>query len=369
MRLLFLVTEDHYFCSHRLPIARAALAAGYEVAVACRVRAHAGIIREAGIVLHPLRRLSRGGTNPWGEMAALNEITGLYRQLRPDLVHHVALKPVIYGSIAARRTGVPRVVNALAGLGYVFSSPDLKARAARPLVHAVLRGLLQRRGWRVILQNRDDAQQLGVANARVIAGSGVDLSAFAPSPEPAGTPLVVLPSRMLRDKGVQEFVAAAGALKGSGIPVRFALVGAPDAENPACIPEAQLRAWASEGMVEWWGWRDDMAAVFREATIVCLPSWREGLPKVLAEAAAAGRPIVTCDVPGCRDVVRDGENGLLVPPRNAAALAAALRKLLGSAALRSSFGAAGRRRAQAYSVQAVVAQTLEVYEELAQPRP
>jgi glycosyltransferase involved in cell wall biosynthesis len=224
--------------------------------------------------------------------------------------------------------------------------------------------LLRHPRWRVILQNRDDAEHLGASDAVVIPGSGVDLAEYAPAPEPAGIPLVVLPSRMLRDKGVHEFVEAARALKRAGVAARFALVGAPDPENPASIAEAHLNAWAREGAVEWWGWREDMAAVFRESAVVCLPSWREGLPKVLAEAAAAGRPIVTCDVPGCREVVRDGENGFLVPPRRPDALAVALGKLVQDAALRKALGEAGRRRAQAFSVETVVEQTLKVYREL-----
>ena len=364
-RLLFLVTEDWYFCSHRLPIALAAKQAGYDVGVACRVQAHARVIEEQGIALYPLKYLARSSRHPFREARALFEITALYRSLRPDLVHHVALKPVLYGSVAARRAGVNGVVNAMAGLGYVFSSPDIKARLARPLVGAAFRTLLERPGSRLIVQNRDDARHIGVRNAVVIPGSGVDLEAFSVWPEPAGVPLVVLPARMLRDKGVVEFVEAARALKSRGVPGRFALVGAPDEENPAFIPEAHLRAWQAEGSVEWWGWRDDMAAVFRESAVVCLPSWREGLPKALVEAAAAGRPIVTCDVPGCRDVVREGENGLLVPPRNPRALALALERLLRDPALRKRFGEAGRRRAAAFSSRTVVAQTLALYSELA----
>lgn len=364
-RLLFLVTEDWYFCSHRLPIARAAKEAGYDVAVACRVRAHGERVKEAGIALYPLEELSRKSRNPVRELAALREITSLYRAVRPDIVHHVALKPVIYGSIAARRAGVPAVVNAMAGLGYVFSSGDLKARLARPLVTAAFRALLERPGTRVVVQNRDDQEHIGVGSAVVIPGSGVDLQAFTPSAEPAGIPLVVLPARMLRDKGVLEFATAARMLRAQGIQARFALVGAPDEENPAYIPETQLRAWQSEGTVEWWGWRDDMAAVFGASAIVCLPSWREGLPKALIEAAAAARPIVTCDVPGCRDVVRHGENGFLVPARDPAALAVALRKLIESRSLREEMGRKGRARATEFSTKMVIERTLNLYADLA----
>jgi glycosyltransferase involved in cell wall biosynthesis len=372
-RLLYLVTEDWYFCSHRLPLAVAARAAGYEVAVATRVSVHAEQICAAGLQLVPLG-LSRRGQNPLRELGSVAEIVRVYRRVRPDIVHHVALKPVLYGSLAARFSRVPAVVNALAGLGYVFSSADLKARVLRPVVRAAYHLLLDGSNRRLIVQNPDDRDLFSrdglvdPSRIHLIRGSGVELSRFAAAPEPDGLPLVVLPARMLRDKGVEEFVAAARSLKQQGIGARFALVGDPDAENPAAIDEATLRRWHREGVVEYWGWREDMTAVLRECHLVCLPSYREGLPKALIEAAASARAIVTCDVPGCRDVVTEGENGLLVPPRDSAALANALRRLIVDPQLRARMGARGRQRAVAeFSVERVIADTLSLYRQLLPP--
>jgi glycosyltransferase involved in cell wall biosynthesis len=374
-RLLYLVTEDWYFCSHRLPLAAAAREAGFDVSVATRVRDHADEIRRAGVEPIPIG-LSRRSVNPCRELRSLAEIVRTYRAVKPDIVHHVALKPVIYGSVAARLAAVPSVVNALAGLGYVFSSRDRRARLVRPAVETLFRALLDRPASRLIVQNHDDLRFLvgeavvDAGRATLIRGSGVDTSRYVPAPEPDSTPLVVLPARMLRDKGVVEFVGAAERLKADGAAARFALVGDPDPDNPASISEETLQRWSSSRAVEWWGWRDDMVTVFQQCHVVCLPSYREGLPKALIDAAACGRAIVTCDVPGCREVVRDGENGLLVPPRDSAALAAALRRLLEDPKLRRAMGERSRARAVAeFSVERVIEQTLGLYRELLAERP
>lgn len=370
-RLLYLVTEDWYFCSHRLPLAVAAREAGFDVTVATRVRAHGERIRAAGLDLVPLE-WSRRNLNPLLEIGPLVKIVGLYRRLRPTIVHHVALKPVLYGALAARIARVPGVINALAGLGYVFSSSEWKARLLRPAVRTAFHLLLDARNSRLIVQNPDDCALFtgrGMVHAEriaVIRGSGVDLTLFRPRPEPDGLPLVVLPARMLRDKGVHEFVEAAQILRQAGVRARFALVGDADAENPASIPAVQLEQWAAQGMVEYWGWRDDMAEVLAQCNLVCLPSYYgEGLPKSLLEAAASARAIVTCDVPGCREAVEDGVSGLLVAPRDPRSLAAALRRLLADAPLRARMGARGRQRAEAeFSLARVNADTLALYRAL-----
>lgn len=363
-KLLFFVSEDWYFCSHRLPLAVAASEAGFDVGVVTRVRAHEQRILAAGLRVIPFE-MSRRGMHVLEERRVLARLTEIYRRERPDLVHQVAMKPVIYGSLAARRAGVGSVVNALAGMGWLFTSERLTARLIKPFVSLAIRSLL--RTTHVIVQNPDDAalmNGLGLKYVHLIPGSGVDTDLFAPVPEPSGTPLVILPARMLRDKGVDEFVAAAKRLKERRIDARFALVGAPDFENPAAVPAEQLAAWRDTGVIEWWGQRDDMAQVYAHAHIVCLPSYREGLPKVLLEAAASGRPIVTSDAPGCREIVRHEDNGLLVAPRDVAALTEALARLIGDPVARRRMGERGRQRVlEEFSLATVIAETLALYRE------
>jgi glycosyltransferase involved in cell wall biosynthesis len=369
-RLLYLIAEDWYFVSHRLPLAKAAMAAGFDVYLATRLSKHADMFAAEGFRVLPID-MHRSSTNPLAEMRVIAQLVRIYRQVSPDIVHHVAVKPVVYGSLAARIARVPSIVNALAGLGYVFSSRSAKARSLLPAVCFALRHLFRKDGHALILQNPDDCE-LFVSKAliarnqiRVIRGSGVDLDSFAPADEPPAPSLVVLPARMLKDKGVVEFVEAARALRSQGFRARFALVGQPDSDNPASIDVEQLQAWQAEGAIEWWGWRDDMAAVYSQASLVCLPSYREGLPKALLEAAACGKPIVATDVPGCREVVKHGQNGLLVKPRDATTLTWALKELLESAEARARMGVEGRRLVERdFSEGAVIAATLDLYREL-----
>ncbi len=362
-RILFFITEDWYFVSHRLPLAVAAKNAGYAVTVLTRVRRHGEVIRAAGIELVPFE-IDRSGMNPLRELVTLLRLIRVYRRLRPDIVHQVAMKPVLYGSLAARFAGHPRVVNALAGLGWLFtggSRGGLRWLGTRALAWLLRQGM-------TIVQNPDDEAliaSLGVPKERIrrIAGSGVDLERFRPSPEPPGPVTVVFPARLLWDKGVGEFVEAARLLRRRGVAARFLLAGTPDPANPACVGEAQLSSWVKEGVVEYLGWVEDMATLWARAHVACLPSYREGLPKALLEAMACGRPVVTTDAPGCRDCVRDGDNGLLVPVRDAARLADALARLIDDAGLRQRLGARGRERAVAeFGQERVIAATLAVYE-------
>lgn len=372
-KLLFLVTEDWYFCSHRLPPARAAQAAGYDIVVATCVAQRGAEISAEGFRVVPigLRRRSR---NPLREIAAIVEIVQLYRRERPDIVHHVALKPVLYGSLAALLVRRPAVVNALAGMGFLFTSGSRLATVLRAAVSRVFRVLLNAGRNVLILQNPDDMAMLvsgGLVTAsrvRLIRGSGVDIGRFRPTREPVGIPLVMLASRMLWDKGVGEFVAAAGMLRARGVAARFVLVGDGDADNPASIPDDQLRAWHDSGVVECWGRCDNMPEALAQAHIVCLPSYREGLPKVLLEAAACARPLVATDAPGCREIVRHGENGLLVPLRDAASLAEAIEQLVDDPALRLRMGETGRQMVESeFSEARVAQQTLAVYREMCAP--
>lgn len=369
-KLLFLVTEDWALISHRLPLALAAMEQGMHVLVLARTGDRADYLRSLGLEVHHVP-FERGSLNPVSDIALLMHIVRLYRQLKPDVVHHVALKPVIYGGLAARLTGMKHVVNALPGLGFVFSSSTLTARVLKPFVRAVLRSVLAVSGSRLILQNQDDVRmftQQGLAPAdsiRFVPGVGVDLDAYRLVPEPDGRVTIVLPARMLVDKGVHEYVAAARLLRTRGVDAQFVLVGGIDADNPAALKAAQLRAWESEGLVTWAGHCTDMPAMLASAHIVCLPSYREGLPKALLEACAAARPIVTTDVPGCREVVRDGENGLLVRVRDAQDLADKLATLISDPVLRLRMGQAGRRIAEReYSAALSSGQTIAIYREL-----
>ncbi len=369
-KLLFVVSEDWYFCSHRLPLAQAALAEGFDVAVATRVTAHGDAIRQAGIRLIPIG-MQRRSMNVLHELRSVLELRRIIGGEAPDIVHNVAIKPILHGSIAARLAGCGAVVNAITGLGFIFTSSSARARLARPIVELALRWVLSGSASRVIVQNPEDAEFLvdrGMARrdrVTLIRGSGVDTSKFAPAPEPTRAPIVMLASRMLRDKGVAEFVGAARLVLDEGVTARFVLVGGPDPGNWASIPEDELRKLADRPGIEWWGPRSDMPAVLGEAAIVCLPTHGEGVPKVLLEAASCGRAIIATDVKGCREVVQPGVNGLLVPPRDPAALAAAVRTLLLDAPTRRRMGAAGRELVQReFGVDQVAVATLTIYREL-----
>lgn len=358
-RLLYLVTEDWYFLSHRLPMARAARDMGCEVVVATRLGAGRAAIEAEGFRVVPLT-LDRRGKNPLRELMAIFAIANLYRREKPDLVHHVALKPMLYGSIAASLAGVPKVINAFAGLGYVFIAESGLARLLRLVVVALFRFLMNRPGRYVVVQNGDDRatlKRLGLgAEGRValIRGSGVDTELLSPMPAPDGPPTATLVGRMLWDKGIGELVEAARRLKQGGVPGRIVLVGTPDPANPASIPEATLRQWVDEGLIEWWGHRADIRAVWAQSHIAVLPSYREGLPMALLEAAACGRPLVAADVPGCRELVRHQENGLLVPARTAQPLADSLKLLFENRGLRLALGARARATVEGeYAAKAV----------------
>jgi glycosyltransferase involved in cell wall biosynthesis len=371
-KLIYIISEDWFFCSHFLERAGAARDAGYDVAVMTREQVHGDRIRAAGIRVLPVN-FNRRSINPVRELLSLLKICFACRQERPDVLHHVAAKAIFYGSLAALLCRHrPAIVNAPVGMGYVFSSEQFMARMLRPCLRLAYRLLLNPRHGRVIFENPDDAAwfiNIGVvrpADALIIRGAGIDTGKFQPAPAPNAPPVVALAARMLRDKGVCEFVEAAHRLHDAGVAARFVLVGNPDPENPASIPMEQLRSWHGHKGVEWWGWRDDMAAVWHQVHIACLPSYREGLPKALLEAAACGLPIVTTDTVGCREVVKNGDNGMLVPVGNVQALAEALHVLIDDADLRIQMGGRSRARAEReFSSERVIGETLAVYESLA----
>lgn len=367
-KLLFLVSEDWYFMSHRLALALAAQDAGYEVVVSSRVSTHRTAMEARGLRVVPLAQMKRSSANIWNEIKCLSEILHIIRQEQPAVVHAVAIKPVIYAAICSHLLKVPRFVAALGGLGSIFSDSGLKARLLRPLVNGLFRVLLNRENTRVILQNANDLDVMtrgcGLleGNSVLVRGAGVDTEQYAERPIPHGVPIVMLASRMIWPKGIQEFVDAAIKIRGR-MDVRFVLVGQPDGENAASVPETLLVKWNCEGTIEWWGHRADMADTLAEATVVCLPTYYgEGVPKILLEAMSVGRPIITTDMPGCRELVESGRTGVLVERRNADSLARAIEGLLSKPDRLAVAGQEARKLVIAeYSVEQVIDQTLRIY--------
>ncbi|NJN66453.1 MAG: glycosyltransferase family 4 protein [Chloroflexaceae bacterium] len=369
-RLLFVVTEDQYFWMHRLALARAVRDAGCEVVVATPSGPFQKRIEAEGFLFYPLR-LRRKIRNPWVELLTILDLYSLFRLARPDLVHLVEMKPILYGTLPARLARVPARVHAITGLGYVFIGNGWKRTLLRTGVEWGFRFAFWGKHVRAIFHNPDDREVfttrhlLRESQAVWVMGSGVDTEVFAPASELPGEPVVLLASRMLWDKGIGELVEAARLLKKRGVPGKFVLAGVPDPDNPASIPETHLRSWNEEGVVEWIGFHNDMPSLLAQSHIVCLPSYREGASRALIEAASCGRPIVTTDVPGCRDLVRDGWNGLLVPVKDAVALADVLQTLLTNGEMRREMGQHGRELALARFDKAIIIRdTFAVYQSL-----
>lgn len=367
-KIIYLVTVDWFFCSHFLERAVAARAAGYEVLVVTHIQHERERMEQLGLRVIALD-MGRRSVNPLAALVTLWRLTALYRAERPSIVHHIALKPILIGSLAARLAGIRGVVNAVIGMGFAYTSRHVLARTLRPVMTMILRLLLNPPGSHVVFENQDDLETsvaLGTVkhqDAVLIRGAGVQPLTQTIDRAPHDTPVVVLVARMLWDKGVQEYVTAAQLLRQQGVKVRCLLVGGVDQDNRASIDEATLQRWNAEGVVEWLGFRTDVAQLLTQADIACLPSYREGLPKALLEAMAVGLPCVTTDVPGCREAVRHGDNGLLVPARHPEALAQALQQLIEDPAMRACMGARGRERVQQeFSSQKVIAQTLALYQ-------
>ena len=372
MRIFLFANSDWYFFNFRRSFALALRDSGREILLTSPDGRYGGRLCDLGLRWQPIP-MDRRSLNPFREVLLLWRLVRLFRRERPDVVHGFTIKCAVYGSLAARLAGVPARVNAVAGMGYVFTSNSLKARLLRPLVRGLLRLALGGRNARLILQNPDDvalfrqARLVDPERIRLIPGSGVDCARFAPDParRPGERLQAVLPARLLWDKGLAEYVEAARLLRDRAVPVDLLLAGEPDPGNPAAVPESAVREWVSEGLVQWLGHVDDMPALFRSVDIVVLPSYREGLPKGLIEAGASGCALVTTDVPGCREVVAHERDGLLVPARNAVALADAIERLAADPALRARLAAAAREKAVAeFDERIVIERTLEVYREL-----
>jgi glycosyltransferase involved in cell wall biosynthesis len=371
MKILLMANTDWYLYNFRLDLAEALRVRGDEVTLASPNGEYVPNLQALGFRWVEIT-LSRRGMNPFEELAATVRFWALYRREKPDIVNHYTIKCVLYGSLAARLAGVPRIVNSIEGLGIVFSGRN---RLLQIFIEWMYRLFLM--NTNVIFLNPDDFELfqhkrlVDPEAAQLIPGSGVDVARFIPAPEPdSGMPVVVFPARLLWEKGVGDFVEAARLLQERGVAARFVLVGEPDPHNPSSVSQVDIGNWVGEGVVEAWGWRQDMPGVYVESHLVCLPSYyREGVPRSLLEAAASGRAIVTTDAPGCREVVRHGVNGLLIPPRDPVALADALQTLLENPQLRREMGRCGREIVeQEFSSEIVIEKTLKVYGEFTSTR-
>lgn len=373
MKIILFANTDWYLYNFRLPLARALEAQGHKVLLISPFGEYCGRIAAAGFQWMPIA-MDRRSINPFYEILALIRLALLYRHERPDIVHHFTVKCVIYGAVAAAITRIPARINAVAGLGYVFSNNSIKARMLRPLVRGLMRWSLNNARSRLILQNPDDVkaftQAAIVDSSRVhlIRSSGVDTLKFQPKGEiyiSAQPTKVLLAARLLWDKGIDEYVQAARKLHSAGLPIRFLLAGAPDHGNPASVRQDEIDTWVKEGVIEALGHVDDMRGQLAKTDIMVLPSYYgEGVPRSLIEAAACGLPIVTTDSPGCREVVTDGVNGFLIPTRNSDALARAIERLHENPILRRELGENGRQIILTdFDERIVIAKTLAVYEE------
>jgi glycosyltransferase involved in cell wall biosynthesis len=371
MKLLFLITEDWYFWSHRLPIAQAAQNSGFKVVVATRVGDHQKLIEREGFKLIPLK-LRRKNNSFFYEIKSIFQIIKIYIQEDPDLVHQVALKPVFYGTLASFFCGHPKTVNALGGLGYIFVSNKLWMAALKNVIIAIFRILFRAADSVTIFQNPEDLnffvnkRIIDTKSSVLIRGAGVDISYYNITSEPKQSNNVIVASRMLWNKGIGEFFKAAKQLKEQNVRCRMIVIGAPDHENPASIAEDTLWKWNSTGIIEYWGHKNDMQTILSNSNIVVLPTYYgEGLPKILLEAASCGRAIIATDVPGCREIVRHDENGILVPPRDPRALAKAIQYLIENPEIRKKMGQRGRDIViSEFSEEIVVNKTMKLYNTL-----
>ena len=370
-KILFFIPEDWYVCSHRLPLIKAAIAEGHEVVVVTRVADHAAPILATGARLIPTR-LRRRSSNPVDDLFGFFELVRIYKREKPDLVHQVTPKSVLLGSMAAWLTRISGVVNALAGLGFLFASQRTSARILRPIVATAFRFLLVRGRSRLIVQNRDDRDffsqslNVGLDRIRMIRGAGVDADSFRPAPTRPDPPFrVCVLSRMLFEKGIAETVAAAATIRSRRDDVEIILAGDSDTENPGGIPVEQLEAWHRDGIVNWLGRVEDVIGLLQNCHVALLPSFRDGLPKSLLECAACGLPIIATDVPGCREICLDDVNGILIPARDSAAIAEAVLRLADDGELQARLGRESRALVEAeFKVEKVVEQTMALYREM-----
>lgn len=367
-RLLLSSNTDWYLYNFRLALAKYLRQEGIEVTLFSPPGKFVPLLEESGFRWIPWQ-MGRQTIAPWSEIASLWQAYAIYKREKPDLVHHHTIKPVLYGTLAARMAGVHGIVNSITGRGYIFLGEERRARWLKRLVLPIYRLALNSSRCGVIFENPNDRRYfldnhlLPEERTWLIEGVGVDPERFLPQPEPVGTPVVLLAARMLWDKGVGVLVEAAHQLK-SEIQVRVVLVGDPDPGNPATVSRKTLEQWHSEGVIEWWGWQPDMPRIYNQCHIIALPTmYGEGVPTTLLEGAACGRPLVASDIPGCRQIVLDGYNGFLVPPNDSSALAQAIKRLVSDPALRGRMGNASRQLVlEKFTHAQVNAATLGVYQ-------
>jgi glycosyltransferase involved in cell wall biosynthesis len=368
MRCALVSNTDWYLYNFRLSLAITLQENGYEVMLISPRGEYAARIKEQGFRWYEWQ-VGRQSIAPWLEMNAIRKLTHLYGKIKPDLVHHHTIKPVLYGGIAVQRAKVPAVVASITGRGYTFAGQGTRPKILELIIKPFYRRVLNRDNAQVIFENVSDQQHFTNAGfvkhgqSHLIESVGVDPEIFSPFPEPDGPVVILLASRMLWDKGVGVLVDAARLLQPKGLDFRIELVGKPDPGNPSSISKDQLHSWENEGNLKWLGWQSDMNRIYAQCHIVVLPSFHEGVPTGLLEASACGRPIVASDIPGCRTVVDDGETGLLVPPRQPKPLAEALERLILDPGLRGRMGKAGRERIlKNFTQQRINQKTLEVYQ-------
>jgi len=369
-KLLFFVSVDWFFCSHFLQRAIAARQAGYDVVLVSQFERHKDVVEAAGIRAIPIK-LERRSINPLAALQAMIAVAKIYRRERPDIVHHVAIKPILIGGLASVFASPKSIVNAIVGMGYIFTSDSLISRSARPLIRLGFRLFLNPPGSKVVFENNDDLTdfvETGAVrkqDAVLIRGSGVEPDQYRLADDRHLPPTTIFVARLLWDKGVSDLIEAIRLLQQRGVAGRFIIVGDTDPGNPASIDTRTIAEWKKEGLAEFLGYRSDISTLLSQSHIACLPSHREGLPKSLLEAMAAGLPCVTTDTPGCREAVRDEDNGLLVPVRSPFHLANALERLILDEEVREKMGRRGKERIQQeFSTEIVVNQTLELYAEV-----
>jgi len=371
INLLYFVVEDWYFWSHRKSLALAAANKGFEIHVMTRVNKHGEKIRELGFNLIPIE-LDRHGGNLYYELILLLQVIKTYKRLKPEIVHHISTKPILYGTIAAVFSKISHVVNTFPGFGYLFNSQKIKHKIVSNILKKVFILLFKKKSLMVIVQNIDNAEYLvneGICNKKsitIIKGSGVDLGEYLPSNVKKKVPVILFAARLLWQKGIADFISAAGIVKKNRESVRFIIVGKPDTNNPDSVTIADLLKWDVKERVEWWGYRSDMATVIAQSSIVVLPTfYGEGVPRILIESAACGKPIITTNIPGCRDIVKHEINGFLVPTHDPVTIARYLERLIDDHELCLKMGSEGRKMvASEFAIEKINTETLQVYDKL-----